>query len=152
MTRQLSFFRILNTPLAIAIQRLSTVTSARDEDQAAGRAYHARPRRQDLADLAGLDEMGVELHRRKRRLARDEACGHAAGAIGEGHDHTALHEAAAIVVLVLGDQREFKRAVLQPFPQRADQRQESRGFGDLPAVGFEFVRGLGRHEVGSVAC
>ncbi len=49
----------------------------------------------------------------------------------------------AIVVLVLGDQRELERAVLQSFPQRADQRQEAGGFRDLPAVGFEFVRGLG---------
>src|SRR3954470_8731417 len=33
----------------------------RDENQAAGGADHAGLRQQDLADLAGLDEMGVEL-------------------------------------------------------------------------------------------
>src|SRR6266705_2007583 len=35
-----------------------------DENQAAGGAHHARFRDQDLADPAGLDEMGIELHRR----------------------------------------------------------------------------------------
>jgi hypothetical protein len=30
--------------------------------------------------------------------------------------------------------------------------QESAGFDDLPAVGFEFVRGLGCHVVLSVSC
>src|SRR5205085_863181 len=49
-----------------------------DEDQASRRAYHARPGTQHLANLAGLDEMRVELHGRQRRLARDIAGGHAA--------------------------------------------------------------------------
>src|SRR5947199_7768570 len=55
-----------------------------DEDQASRRAYHARPRNQHFADLAGLDEMGIELHGRERRFSRDVAGGHAAGAVGEG--------------------------------------------------------------------
>src|SRR6478752_1343672 len=43
-----------------------------DENQAAGRAHHMRLRDQDFADLAGLDEMGVELHGRELRFAGDE--------------------------------------------------------------------------------
>src|SRR5436853_4715173 len=42
-----------------------------DEDQASRRAYHARLRNQHFADLAGFDEMRVELHGRQRRLAGD---------------------------------------------------------------------------------
>ena len=53
-----------------------------------------RLRHQNLADLAGFDKMGIELHGRQRRLARDVAGGHAAGAVGEGHDDAALHQAA----------------------------------------------------------
>src|SRR4051812_1191907 len=44
-----------------------------DEDQAAGGAHQMRFRDQDLADLAGLDEVGVELHGRELRLAGDVA-------------------------------------------------------------------------------
>ena len=75
-----------------------------------------RPRDQDFADLAGFDEVRIELHGRQRRLARDVAGGHAAGAVGEGHDHAALHQAAAVVVLVLGRKRVFVRAVDHALP------------------------------------
>src|ERR1700710_489875 len=33
------------------------------ENQAAGRAHHARPRQQSLADFRGIYELRVELHR-----------------------------------------------------------------------------------------
>jgi hypothetical protein len=55
------------------------------------------------------------------RLARDVAGGHAAVPVGEGHQHAALHQAAAVVVLVLGDQRIFMLAVDDALPERADQ-------------------------------
>jgi hypothetical protein len=54
------------------------------------------------------------------------------------------------VVLVLGQQRVFVLAIDDALPQRADQMQESAGFDHLPAVGFEFVRGLAGHVVISV--
>src|SRR5882724_543738 len=112
-----------------------------DEDQALGRAHHVRLRDQDLADLAGLDEMRIELHRCERRLAGDETRRHAAGAVGEGHQHAALHKAAAVVMLVLGDQRVFVTAVDHALPQRPDQMYEAGGLDDFPAVGFELCGG-----------
>src|SRR5882757_773057 len=87
-----------------------------DEDQAAGRAHHMRFRDQDLADLAGFDEMRIELHGRQGRLARDVTRGHAAGPVRKGHQHTALHQAATVVVLVLGDQRVFVDAIDRTLP------------------------------------
>ena len=66
--------------------------------------------------------------------------------------HAALHQAAAVVVLVLGSKRVFMRAVDDALPQRSDQVQEPGRFDDLPAVGFEFVRGLVRHVVVSIPC
>src|ERR1700737_1631259 len=117
----------------------------RDEDQAAGRAHHMRLRQQNLADLAGFDKMRVWLHGRPPLLARHEAGGHAAGAVGKRHQYAALHQAAAIVMLVLGDERELRLAVDDPFPQRSDQVQEAGCFHDGPAVGFELVRGPVRH-------
>ena len=87
-----------------------------------------RLRDQDLADLAGLDEMGVELHGRQRRLARDVSRGHAAGAVREGHQHAALHQAAAVVVLVLRDQRIFVLAIDDPVATAARSDAESRMF------------------------
>src|SRR5216683_332707 len=112
-----------------------------DENEAAGRAHHVRLRDQDLADLAGLDEMRVELHGCECRLAGDEARRHATGAVGEGHQHAALHQAAAVVVLVLGDQRVFVTAVDHALPQRPDQMHEARGLDDFPAVSFELCGG-----------
>src|SRR5215218_3226963 len=74
----------------------------RDENKAAGGTHRVRPRDQNLADLAGLNEVRIKLHGGQRRLARNVTGGHAAGAVGEGHEHAALHQAAAIVMLVLG--------------------------------------------------
>jgi hypothetical protein len=48
-------------------------------------------------------------------------------------------------MLVLGDQCVLRLAIDQAFPQRADQGDEAGGFDDLPAVGFEFCRGLAGH-------
>src|SRR5258707_784738 len=95
-----SLFNILNTPLAMAIQRLSTVTSAVMKIRLRV-AHHVRLRYQDLADLAGLDEMRIELHGREHRLSRHVSRRHAAGAIRERHQLPALHQAAAVMVLVL---------------------------------------------------
>src|SRR5579864_6398943 len=81
-----------------------------DEHQAPGRAHHAGARDQDVADLAGLDKMHVELDRRHGLLARNVAGGHAAGAVGERHQHAALYQAAAVVVLVGGRQGIFMHA------------------------------------------
>src|SRR5438445_605298 len=66
--------------------------------------------------------------------------------VREGHDDTALHQAAAIVMLVLGDQRKLVFAIDQALPQRPDQVQEAGGVDHLPAVGFELSRGLVDHE------
>src|SRR6266704_2384445 len=77
------------------------------ENQAAGGAHHPRPGRQDLADLAGIDKVGVELDGGQRRPARYVSRGHAAAAVRERHQQPALHQAAAVVVLVLRDQRIF---------------------------------------------
>src|SRR3979411_65625 len=55
------------------------------ENQAAGRADDARPGDQDIADLAAVDKMGVELDRRQCRPARYVSCRHAAAAIRECH-------------------------------------------------------------------
>jgi len=65
---------------------------------------------------------------------------HAAGAVGKGHQHAALDQAAAIVVLVLGDQRVFMCAVDDALPQRPDQLQEARGLDDAPALRSELRR------------
>src|SRR5579862_9140875 len=54
-----------------------------DEHQAPGGAHHAGARDQDVADLAGVDKMHVELDGRHGLLARDVAGGHAAGTVGE---------------------------------------------------------------------
>src|SRR5260370_40971942 len=89
-----------------------------DEDQAAGRAHHVRLRYQDLADLAGLDEMRIELHGREHRLSRHVSRRHAAGAIRERHQHPALHQAAAVMVLVLRYNRWILLAPDHPFPPR----------------------------------
>ncbi len=132
-----SFFNILNTPLAMAIQRLSTVTSVVMKIRLRVERTTRGLRDQDLADLAGLDEMRVHLHGRQRRLARDVSRGHAAGAVRERHQHAALHQAAAVVVLVLRDQRIFMLAVDDALPQRPDQMQEARGLDDGPAGGLE---------------
>src|SRR5215203_485628 len=116
------FVALAMTALTLAFQYLEHAARHRDtafvdghlggdENQTACEAHHMRLRHQNLADLAGFDKVRIELHGRQRRLARDEAGGHAAGAVGEGHDHAALHQAAAVVVLVLGGKRVFVRAV-----------------------------------------
>src|SRR3954464_8439871 len=117
------------------------------EDQAARRAHHARAGDQDVADLAGFDEMGVELHRRHELLAGDVAGGHAAGTVRERHHHAALDHAAAVVVLVLGRKCEFVLAVDLALPQWADQVHEARGLQDGPAVCFQPRGGLVGHVV-----
>ena len=63
-----SLFNILNTPLAIAIQRSSAVTSVVMKIRL--RVVRTTCGRDDqgLADLAGLDEMGVELDGRQMGL------------------------------------------------------------------------------------
>ena len=104
-----------------------------------------RPGDQGLADLAGLDEMGVHLDRRKLGLAGYVSRGHAAGAVREGHQDAALHQAAAVVMLVLRDQRVFMFAVDAALPQRSDQMQEPGGLDDGPAGGLECRRGLVGH-------
>src|SRR5664279_5238050 len=63
------------------------------------------------------------------------------------HQYPALHQAAAVMVLVLRDQRKFRRAVDDPLPQRPDQMHETRGLEDGPAGGLELLRGLVRHVV-----
>src|SRR6516165_6892294 len=115
------------------------------EDQASGRADHAGPRDQGLADLSGLDEMHIKLDGGHGVLAGYVACGHAAGAIGKGHQHAPLHEAAAVVVLVLGNQRIFVMAVDEAMPQGTDQVDEPRRLDNAPAVGFEPCGGLVGH-------
>src|SRR5258707_1851589 len=115
-----SLFNILNTPLAMAIQRLSTVTSAVMKIRLRV-AHHVRLRYQDLADLAGLDEMRIELHGREHRLSRHVSRRHAAGAIRERHQLPALHQAAAVMVLVLRSNRIFVLAIYDPSPPPPDR-------------------------------
>src|ERR1700751_2303025 len=50
-----------------------------DEYEAPGGAHHAGARDQEVADLAGLDKMHVELDGRHGLLARPVPRGHAAG-------------------------------------------------------------------------
>ena len=134
-------FKILNTPFAITTQRSSTSTSVLMKIRLRV-AHHAGAGHQDVADLARFDEMRVELHGRHELLASLVAGGHAAGAVGESHHHAALDHAAAVVVLVLGRQREFIMAVDLALPERTDQMDEAAGVDDRPAVGFELCGGL----------
>src|ERR1700722_19922428 len=142
--------------LRIILQYLEHATGHRDtaligghlggqEDQAAGRADHARLRYQNLADFAAVDKMSIHLNRRQRRLAGDVSRGHAAGAVRERHQQPALHQAAAIVVLVLRLDRIFMFAVDHALPKRPDQAEKPRGLDDGSAGGLEFLRGHVSH-------
>src|SRR5262249_10461068 len=82
------------TRLGLALQNLEHAARHRDdalvdgdlrgdEDQAPRRAHHMRARDQDLADLAGLDEMRVELHAGHPGLPRHVPRGHPPTALGQ---------------------------------------------------------------------
>jgi hypothetical protein len=65
------------------------------------------------------------------------AGGDAAGAVGKGHQHAALHETAAVMVLVLRQKREFELAVDLTLPHRPDQLDKSGRLDNAETVGFE---------------
>jgi len=74
--------------------------------------------------------MSIHLDRRERRLAGYISRGHSGSAIGKGHQQPALHQAAAIMVLVLGDDRIFVLAIHHALPQRSDKTEEATGLDD----------------------
>jgi hypothetical protein len=132
-----SLFNILNTPLAIAMQRLSTVTSVvmkirlRVERTTCGfeiRISPILPASTKWVSSCTVASVGLP-----------ETC-RAAGTVRKRHQHAALHQAAAVVVLVLGDQRKLEPAIHGPLPERTDQLQEAGCLDDLPATGLELFR------------
>ena len=98
----------------------------------------------ELADLNGVDEMHVELHGRLRLPLVGVPAGHAHRAVGEGHQHAALHDAAAVVVLGLGHEGVEKAVAGRARPERADQADEALVAVGLPAGGGGIEGGAGR--------
>jgi hypothetical protein len=59
--------------------------------------------------------------------------GHAHRAIGEGHQHAALHDTTAVVMLGLGHEGIEMRVALLPRPERPDEPYEAFVAISLPA-------------------
>ena len=99
-------------------------------------ADHARRHLDEFADLHRVDEVHVEMHRRLRLLLVRVPGRHAERTVRERHDHAALHDAAAVVVLRLGNKRVAVALAIRLHPERADQADEA-----VVAVGFPAVHG-----------
>src|SRR5205085_4557530 len=88
----------------------------------------------EVADLYGVDEMHVELDRCLRLALVGVPGGHAHRAIGERHQHPALHDAAAVVMLLLRREREKVRVAAHTSPERTDEADEALVDVRLPSV------------------
>src|SRR5712675_3389461 len=103
------------------------------EDQRARPAHDPAFGLDEFADLDGVDKMHVELHGRLRLARVGMPAGHAHRAVREGHQHAALDDAAAVVVLGLRREGIPKAFAGWPRPERADQADEALVAVGLPA-------------------
>src|SRR5579863_3352652 len=79
--------------------------------------------------------MDVEMHGCLRLALVGVPAGHAHGAIRERHQHAALNDAAAVVMLVFRFERVEVAIARWPRPERADQPDEAVVAIRLPAGG-----------------
>src|SRR5882672_1343152 len=101
------------------------------EDERARAAHHLAARFDEVADLDGVNEMHIEMHGGLRLLPVRIPAGHSHRAVREGHQHAALHDTAAVVMLVLGEKRIAVRLAVLPGPERTDEPDET-----IIAIGF----------------
>src|SRR5438270_5705321 len=73
-----------------------------------------------LADLNGIYEMHVQLDGRLRMSLVGIPTGHSHRAVGKRHQHAALHDAAAVMVLRLRQERIEVAVAGRPSPERTD--------------------------------
>jgi hypothetical protein len=105
---------------------------AAHEDEAAGSAHDLAPRLDQIADLNGGNEMGIELDRRAKP-ALDRIQHHLTeGLIGEGHQHAAVHDPSVVDMARIGPEREYPAAILEPFQDRTNEMREIIGNTRLP--------------------
>src|SRR5205085_8365514 len=100
---------------------------AAHEDERARAAHDTAAGLDELADLHRVDEMHVEVYRRLRLLVIRVPRGHSERAVREGHQHAALHHAAAVVMFLGGlecEQRRLPVALLLA-PERTDEADEA---------------------------
>ncbi len=90
---------VFHTPLAVATTRSPTTSSPLMKTSERVRRTTCAFGFDELADLNRVDEMHVELDGRLRLALVGVPAGHAHRAVGERHQHAALHDAAAVVVL-----------------------------------------------------
>ncbi len=122
-------------PLAVATTRVADHQFAAHKNQRARPANHLALGFDKLADLDRADEMHVKLDGRLRLSLIGVPAGHAHRAVGECHQHAALHDAAAVVVLRLGHEGIEIAVAGWPHPERTDQADETLVAIGLPAGG-----------------
>src|SRR3569832_2533113 len=105
------------------------------EDERARAPHDLAVRLDEFADLHRVDAVHVELHRRLRHASIGVPAGHAHGAVGEGHEHAALHHAAAVMVLYGGQKGVAEAVAGRTRPERADEPDEAFVLVGFPAVG-----------------
>jgi tripartite-type tricarboxylate transporter receptor subunit TctC len=105
------------------------------EDHRARPPHHPTVGFDEIADLDRVDEVHVELHGRLGLALVGVPAGHAHRAVREGHQHAALDDAAAVVVLGLGHEGIAKAVAEWSRPERADQADEALVAVWLPSGG-----------------
>src|SRR5262245_58151922 len=94
--------------------------------------------------------MHVELHRRLRLALVGVPAGHSHRAVGERHQHAALHDTAPVVMLVLRQEGIAIALAHRLLPERADQADETVVAVGLPAGGPRIERPIERLGVGGL--
>src|SRR3954468_1024664 len=140
-------------PNSVLPQRLPHAVRGRDhavadrdlaahEEQRARAAHHAAFGLDEFADLHRVDEVHIEMNGRLRLLVVRIPGGQAERAVREGHDHAALHDAAAVVMLLLGEKAVAVAFAVLLHPEGTDETDEAFARIDLPSMrgGIECVR------------
>jgi hypothetical protein len=79
----------------------------------------------EVAEVNGVYEVDVELDGRLRAVCVGSTRRHSHGSIGERHQHSALHDAASVLVLGFGQKADPEGFPVLPFPDRANQAEEA---------------------------